>query len=540
MKTLRHGISLLGILLGLLQVAAQPAPLSLSLEPLTLEGMPALQSFAWGQHEGNWLIVAGRTDGLHRRQPPVTFDSAGQHRNLVLVNPITGEVRSAPLTSLNPSLQEQLSATNLEFHQRGKYLYLLGGYGYSADKGDHTTFGSLIAIDVPEVLHALQEGRDFAPYFRQYSDSLFAVTGGQLECIGETFYLVGGQDFEGRYNPMGPTHGPGFSQTYNHRVRKFTLDDDGAHLSIRHFPSTEDTLQLHRRDYNMVPRILPDGQEGLTVFSGVFQYGANIPWYNCVDISPEGHRVITGFQQYYNHYHCPRIAAFSERTQEMHTFFFGGIAAYYDSVGVMTFNRDAPFVKTIARVTRTADGQMREYKLPIGMPAYLGASAEFIPNLALPHYPNGVLKLDACTGEKVLLGYIVGGIESKDDNVFWVNEGEHSAASSKIWKVYWQRNVEATSDRLNVLSVNPLELQVLPNAYKGTLALDFVAVQGDAVSVSLYKGKRKLLMEAQLTGLKAGPQHWEGECAAFKKGGVFRLVVKCGGTTVEMNLVVEP
>ncbi|MBK6785520.1 MAG: hypothetical protein IPG79_18550 [Saprospiraceae bacterium] len=46
------------------------------------------------------------------------------------------------------SIKEQLSATNMEFSEKGKYLYVVGGYGYSATTGDHTTYPYITAIDV--------------------------------------------------------------------------------------------------------------------------------------------------------------------------------------------------------------------------------------------------------------------------------------------------------------------------------------------------------------------------------------------------------
>ena len=111
----------------------------------------------------------------------------------------------------------------MEFYQKGKYLYLLGGYGYSATLGDHTTFSNLTAIDVPGTIDAVINNANLESYSRQITDPQFQVTGGRLEKINNTFYLVGGQKFLGRYNPMGPNHGPGFVQTYTDQIRKFNL-----------------------------------------------------------------------------------------------------------------------------------------------------------------------------------------------------------------------------------------------------------------------------------------------------------------------------
>jgi hypothetical protein len=49
-------------------------PYEVELRPVTIPGLPGLHSFAFGQHNGRWLIVGGRTDGLHPRQP---FDPLG-------------------------------------------------------------------------------------------------------------------------------------------------------------------------------------------------------------------------------------------------------------------------------------------------------------------------------------------------------------------------------------------------------------------------------------------------------------------------------
>ncbi|MFN8154984.1 MAG: T9SS C-terminal target domain-containing protein, partial [Bacteroidia bacterium] len=103
---------------------AQNAPFSVYLEPVTVPGVGGLQAFAFGQDNGKWLIVGGRLDGLHRRQPFASFDVAGNNNQLLVVEPVTQQSWSMPLTSLSVPLQEQLSSTNMEFHQEGNYLYI--------------------------------------------------------------------------------------------------------------------------------------------------------------------------------------------------------------------------------------------------------------------------------------------------------------------------------------------------------------------------------------------------------------------------------
>jgi hypothetical protein len=207
-----------------LNAFSQTAPFNIVLEPININELGGLQSFAFGQHAGKWLIVGGRLDGLHRRQPFAAFDQAGHNTQLIVIDPQLKQKWVAPISSLSANLQEQLKSTNMEFYQVDQYLYLLGGYGYSELLGDHTTFSNLTAIDVPATINAIIANTEFVSYFRQIKDPQFQVTGGRLERINNTFYLVGGHKFIGRYNPAGPTRGPGFIQEYTRSGKKIQLN----------------------------------------------------------------------------------------------------------------------------------------------------------------------------------------------------------------------------------------------------------------------------------------------------------------------------
>ena len=131
---------------------SQNAPFSVEIEAMNVPNLGGLQSFAYGQHDGKWLILGGRLDGLHRRQPFASFDVLGHNNQIIVVDPVAMQSWSAPLTSLSTSLQEQLSSTNMEFQQTGDMLYVVGGYGYSATAADHITYHNLTAIDVPATI----------------------------------------------------------------------------------------------------------------------------------------------------------------------------------------------------------------------------------------------------------------------------------------------------------------------------------------------------------------------------------------------------
>lgn len=528
--------------LPLCSLDAQINPFDILIQPVTIPDLGGIQSYAHGQSGDKWLIIGGRLDGLHRRQPFASFDIDGHNKRLFVVDPAAMKSWSASVESLPKKMQEQLSSTNMEFFQTGKYLYLIGGYGYSPISEDHQTFPYMTAVDVPAVINAIIAGKDISPYFRLLEDDAFAVTGGQIEQINNTYYIVGGQQFSGRYNPMGPDHGPGFIQTYSNSIRKFQLKDDGKKFKIKHLKGLTDTIQLHRRDYNAAAQIMPDGKEGITAFSGVFQYNFDIPYLQSVDISSKGYQPNPHFSQYYNHYHCPTLPLYSVSTNEMHTVFFGGIAQYHDSLGVLTQNNNVPFVNTISRISRDAKGKMTEYKLPVEMPGLLGAGAEFLAVENLPQYPNGVLKLDSLVQEQTLIGYIYGGISSSAPNIFWVNEGEHSSANQQIFKVFLIKNNTSKPHQLNAQSAGTLQMQVMPSPFLNpeSFQVKFYLDRISDVQIQVLDAQGKQITNTTLKQQPPGAHFFTQAIENPESGGTYYFTIIIPDEKVMQKVVIEP
>lgn len=516
----------LGFLFVGISVFGQTAPFNISLEPVNIPQLGGIQSYAIAQHEGKWLVVGGRLDGLHRRQPFAAFDQAGHNNQIIVVDPVSLEKWSAPLSSLPTSIQEQLSSTNMEFFQEKGYLYCFGGYGYSATIGDHTTYGNMTAIKVSEVINAVISHTDFTSYFRQIADPELQVTGGSLHKINEIYHLLGGQKFLGRYNPMGPTHGPGFTQEYTNSIRRFTMTDDGTTIVVNHLPAYIDSENLHRRDYNAVAQILPNGQEGITMFSGVFHPVTDLPYLTSVTVDSAGYAVNDSFQQYYNHYHCAILPLYSATNNDMHTVFFGGIAQYYDSAGIMIQDNNVPFVNTIARVSRDGNGIMTEHKLPVEMPALLGSGAEFILNEALPHFANEVINLDEIAEDSILIGYIYGGISSTGKNIFWSNNGTQSSASSQVFKVYLIQDDPLSIHQFNERSTGALELEVFPNPNEGRFVVNFHLRKVAPVTITLLGLDGTKITETILSSPSLGRNKFLLETDELTSEAVFLLTVE--------------
>jgi hypothetical protein len=97
-----------------------------------------------------------------------------------------------------------------------------------------------------------------------------------------------------------------------------------------------------------------------------------------------------------------------------------------------------PFTKTISIIIRKGDAT-EEIILPIKMPGYMGAAAEFIFSPSVKMYKENIADGDAIGNEEVLIGYIVGGINSSARNIFWDNTGKESKANNQIIGVYLKR-----------------------------------------------------------------------------------------------------
>ncbi|MDD3665963.1 MAG: hypothetical protein PHQ65_11910, partial [Bacteroidales bacterium] len=55
---------------------------------MNIPELGGLQAYAFGQHDNKWLVVGGRLDGLHRRQPFADFSVEGNNNQLIVVDPV--------------------------------------------------------------------------------------------------------------------------------------------------------------------------------------------------------------------------------------------------------------------------------------------------------------------------------------------------------------------------------------------------------------------------------------------------------------------
>lgn len=429
---------------------------TLSMNPVSINNLPGIHSYAFGQANGKWLIIGGRLEGLHDRPANSSFPANMNNTDLYVIDPVTQQFWTRPLSSVATGIREQLQSTNMNFHQVGDTLYIIGGYAYSNTAADHITFPNLSTVIVSSTIDAVINSQPVTNYFQQITDQEFAITGGQLAYLDGTFYLVGGHRFDGRYNPMG---NPSYTQTYHTGYKTFNISNASGNLTYSNLNQTTDAVHLRRRDYNLMPQVYPDGTLGYMISSGVFQDVIDMPFLYPVDITASGYTPQTSFNQYLSHYHSAKTTMYDAANNRMHNIFFGGLSQYYYNGTTLIQNDSVPFVKTISLVTREGDGTLTEYQLPIEMPGFKGTSAEFIPNMDLTRYDNEVLNLDNLTGDSTLVGWIYGGIESSSMNPFFNNTITDTQADNSIYEV-WIKQTSLGVDEMD--GSNPYDFKIVP------------------------------------------------------------------------------
>jgi len=490
---LRTNLLIIAAFSAALSLAQSTFDYTLELIPVSIPGMQGLHSYAFGQHEGKWLIIGGRRDGLHARQPFNAFPQLQNNTEAFVIDVENQQFWAASLSVLPASIFEQLQSTNMNFNQAGDTLYIIGGYAFSESADDHITFPNLTTVVVSEVIDAIINQNDITQFFQQIEDDHFAVCGGQLGRIGETFYLVGGHRFDGRYNPMG---NPTYEQTYTSQIRKFEIDNSGSVLSYSDYEEITDAVHLRRRDFNLLPQIFPDGSEGYTISSGVFQIDDDLPYLYPVDITADGFTPVTGFNQYLSNYHSATAWLHDAEENTMHNFFFGGMSQYYYQNGQLIQDDLVPFVRTISRLTRDADGNLYEFQMPIEMPGLKGASAEFIPNLNLPHFDSEIIKLNEIEPDTFVIGHIFGGILSPTLNPFSANQTTTTIADASIYEVKLTKQVVTGIELVN--GSNPYDFEVFPNPATSTVNLYFTLNKPGKVNYLISSVDGKLLDHGKL------------------------------------------
>jgi hypothetical protein len=417
---------------------AAELPLIISTENATAEfkGAPRIQSFAFGQWQGRWVFIGGRTAGYHAEGGAEAEFLRAQANAQVWVIDTTAQPAKtycAPVSSLPDSLaavRDQWMATAHLTYQDGPVLYLAGGYGQNR-AGEWLTYALLSKVELPKLIDGVMNGTVPAEAIRFVETPLVQSTGGELMKLSDGFfYLVMGHNFTGSYTAFqaqGEKNRPKVSQEYLNEIRKLKIGmaPDGS-PTVTLSQTFRDEKQFHRRDLNVLPFLSPEGS-GLAVYGGVFTPDSQLGWTKPVYLlSGKAPVVDRDFDQRMNGYACAAMLLYDSLRGAMLTTFFGGISQHYWDEKSRTFipqprigtRSDAIYLDglqwsdQISTIEKSPEAT-REFVQAKPLPGFLGSDAVFIPAPEVPRMAGSeIIDLRAIAGKRTFVGYLFGGIRA--------------------------------------------------------------------------------------------------------------------------------
>ena len=431
----------------LLFFALKPSPLPFTIEAVEdvssqFPGAPGIQSFCFAQWKGRWLFIGGRSIGYHNfggRSADFLKKDANTEAWVIdtTVSPSrTYHVPLADLPSGFASVKDQWSASGLLYAQTGSTLYIAGGYGQD-HLSNWVTYPLLSRVSLPALIDGIMHGRLQASAISFVSTPLVQSAGGHLAMLPDgLLYLLMGQVFTGSYTSFeghGEKNVGETSQEYlaEIRVLKITETEKGS-LAIQLLKRYSDPIEFHRRDLNVSLIQSPKGI-GLVSYGGVFTPDTQLSYSHPILVHPGEKPVVeTTFEQKMNAYSCPQLLLYDQKNRTMFTSFLGGISRYFwddaqeefvantreGSKTESTYLDGMQWSDQISTLTRHftphSDEELTETVQPKGLPAFVGTSAVFIPDPAIPRATPGtdILDWNALQQKSTPIGYLFGGIRA--------------------------------------------------------------------------------------------------------------------------------
>lgn len=447
-------------------------PFTISLEEITHPDWTGLHSFAFAKWDGYWLIVAGRSNGLHGFFPFTGFPEQTANQYIWLMDPESGDFWQRDLLALPNSVAAGLQSSNPQYVQKEDKLYVFGGYGKAAGSNDFITFNQLAVLNLPILVDALLAGKSIVPAIRTIEDDRLKVCGGEAHQLGEWTYLVGGHDFNGLYS-QGDS--PGFTQAYTSEIRKFKLGIDAEGLpEVTAYEAFTDP-EFHRRDLSLASCVLPNGEAGLCAYGGVFKPDADLPYLHPIYIGEANIQINTDYAQLMSQYTCPILPVYDAMKGEMHSVFFGGLSYH-------TFDRNSqkfelaeliPFIRSFTLMSRTADGNTKEQVLENQFDELLGTNAKMVLAENVSHHLEGIIDLNSIETPQ-MVGYIFGGIKAVIPNI------TPSSASNRLFRVWLTPSTITASEERPTKGALAT---VFPNPFTASTHLEWLTLVGTAEAV---------------------------------------------------------
>lgn len=421
-------------------------PFTIAIEEVPYQLPTGLHSGAAGTYRGQWVIIAGRTNGLHGFGVN-PFPPSQQNTDVYVIDCEKKMTYSRsladPSSGLSQEQIDQLSVTSPEYSQRGKTLYICGGYGIDTATNEFNTKQTLTAVDLPKLIKWVKTGKGSASAaIRQTSHPWMQVTGGYMALYNNHLQgmLVFGQNFDGVYTP-------GSNGQYTQQVRNFQIIDTGKELSVVPRKSEAPHDEYRRRDLNVVP-IIKRGKPGYVALTGVFTLSGGI-WTVPVTIALDGSTKMENpdnpntFKQGMNNYVSATAQLYTKSDKTNYIVQLGGISYGYFYNGSFETDDEFPFINQVSTIKIDKHCKFSQYLMDAEYPVIysqgtnpgnsliFGAGAYYFNDDDVSELINQIIDYDDIK-QPTTIGYIVGGIMSTVPNTSTITD---STASPYIFRL---------------------------------------------------------------------------------------------------------
>lgn len=399
-------------------------PFSITLSPEEVNFyLPALQSFVVATYNGLYIILGGLKVGFHgTSNNPPPFLTTFANDSIWVIDVANEKSYGVPVPK---EYWSSLAVTNPQAYQVGNDFYVCGGYAVTdpSQKSLNTTSDHFFKINLPGLVEYVESGAQTPALSAVFSiaieDDFARVAGGELLVVDNQFYLIGGQDYEGAYTL-------GRKGTYTNSIRSFTLAQNGAGWALTNKDSLVDSINLHRRDFNLAPFIADDGSLEAILYGGVFN-AQDLAYFNPVYISGlnAGKPMVNigSSKQNCNQYTSAIVPLYTSPGYPMFYGIIGGISymKYDQNTGGLVIGDNGipmPFSNLVDFIITDGDTSAEFVQIPPEplLPGYLGSNASFLPlpQYTADDYPQ-LLDLHKIMSDSTFtlnIGYMYGGILS--------------------------------------------------------------------------------------------------------------------------------
>lgn len=504
---------------------------ALDFEPVIGETVPGFHSFAFAEYGSKWVFIGGRTNGMHGVNVNDGFPTEYSNNRVVVLDTTDWQWSYASLSQLPIAVADPLRSTNMQHYQKGDTLFMIGGYGWDSLQEKYSTFATLTAINLPGIIQAVENGDSIYHNIRQITDTNLAVCGGELNSIDNTFYLVMGHKFDGRY--ADPPNSLFFTQRYTDAIRKFNIVNTPDTLAIANFTELVDTNNYHRRDLNVV-KLKYDNGDKLVAMGGVFQKTANLPFTSPVVISADSVKTYTNFTQHYNQYTTGHFVI--DSNDGFIVVLLGGMGTHmyeqespwseqnieYDSLVPFTTENVqygfGNFGPTYPGYVSVSPGQFQGWDgyVATELPGYLGSNSKFIAdkagvvyNPAKEAFNSNLLDQFGWYPSRVFVGYLFGGIRGTQPN------NAVSSANDTIYRVYYRNmNIMSVKEVLPTAQIKNL----YPNPANDNTVLQLAVSKPQQITVSIIATNGALQQVAYTGKAAVGSQNISLDTAQLAAG----------------------